>query len=71
MQKLRFPSIVVASSDDPYLTLDRARAFAEAWGSRFVEIGPAGHINADSGYGEWPEGEQMLAQLGGQIDAGA
>jgi predicted alpha/beta hydrolase family esterase len=71
MQKLPFPSIVVASSDDPYLTLERARAFAEAWGSRFVEIGPAGHINADSGYGEWPEGEQMLAQLCGQINTGA
>jgi predicted alpha/beta hydrolase family esterase len=60
MQKLPFPSIVVASSDDPYVTLERARAFAEAWGSRFVEIGAAGHINGDSGYGEWPEGEKML-----------
>jgi predicted alpha/beta hydrolase family esterase len=60
MQKLPFPSIVVASSNDPYVTLERARAFAEAWGSRFVEIGAAGHINGDSGYGEWPEGERML-----------
>ena len=60
LHKLPFPSIVVASSDDPYVSLERARAFAEAWGSRFVEIGAAGHINGDSGYGEWPGGEKML-----------
>ncbi len=57
---LPFPSIVVASSDDPYVTLERAREFAAAWGSKLVEIGNAGHINADTGYGEWPEGEKML-----------
>lgn len=60
LQKLPFPSIVVASSNDPYVSQQRARAFAGAWGSRLVEIGAAGHINGDSGHGEWPEGEQML-----------
>lgn len=60
MNKLPFPSIVVASANDQYVSLERARAFAAAWGSRFVEIGEAGHINGDSGYGEWPEGERML-----------
>jgi predicted alpha/beta hydrolase family esterase len=58
--KLPFPSIVVASSDDPYVSLERARAFAEAWGSRLVQIGGAGHINGDSGHGDWPEGEKLL-----------
>lgn len=60
MQKLPFPSIVVASANDEYVSLERARAFAEAWGSKFVEIGEAGHINGASGYGHWPEGEKML-----------
>lgn len=60
LARLPFPSIVVASSDDEFVTRERARAFAEAWGSRYVEIGDAGHINADSGYGDWPEGERML-----------
>lgn len=69
MQKLPFPSIVVASSNDPYVTLARARTFAEAWGSRFVEIGDAGHINGDSGYGAWPQGEQMLRAFCAQISA--
>jgi hypothetical protein len=63
LAKLPFPSIVVASSDDPYVSIERARQFAQAWGSRFVEIGAAGHINGDSGHGEWPEGEQLLADF--------
>jgi predicted alpha/beta hydrolase family esterase len=60
MQPLPFPSVVVASTDDPYASIDRSRAFAQAWGSKLIEIGNAGHINADTGYGPWPEGEQML-----------
>jgi predicted alpha/beta hydrolase family esterase len=60
MQPLPFPSMVVASTDDPYANIERSRAFAQAWGSKLVEIGEAGHINADTGFGPWPEGEQML-----------
>ena len=60
MDALPFPSIVVASSDDEFATPERSRAFAHAWGSRLVEIGAAGHINGDCGYGPWPEGEAML-----------
>ncbi len=68
MARLPFPSIVVASSDDPYVTLERARAFAEAWGSTFVEIGKAGHVNGESGFGEWPEGEKMLMDFCQQLN---
>lgn len=67
MEKLPFPSIVVASSNDEYVTLERARAMAAAWGSKFVEIGDAGHINGASGYGEWPEGERMLMEFCKQL----
>lgn len=67
MEKLPFPSILVASSNDEYVTLERARAIAAAWGSRFVEIGEAGHINGASGYGDWPEGEQMLLEFCRQL----
>jgi hypothetical protein len=58
--KLPFPSIVVASTNDEYVSAARAELFATTWGSRFVVIGEAGHINSASGYGPWPEGEQML-----------
>ena len=57
---LGFPSIVVASANDEYVSPERARAFAQAWGSKLVEIGAAGHINGASGYGEWPEGEKLV-----------
>lgn len=60
---LPFPTLVVASADDPYVKIDRARQFAKAWGSRLVEVGNAGHINGDSGYGPWPEGEKLLAEF--------
>lgn len=63
--RMPFPSVVVASSDDPYVSLGRVRQFASAWGSRLEVIGPAGHINGASGHGPWPEGEAMLAALAG------
>ncbi len=60
---LPFPSIVVASTNDEYVSPARARQFAQAWGSRFVEIGDAGHINGDSRLGMWPVGKQLLDEL--------
>jgi len=58
-----FPSIVIASSNDPYGSLEFARSCASGWGSRFVNIGPAGHINSESGHGEWPEGWTLFQEL--------
>jgi prephenate dehydrogenase len=60
---LPFPSIVVASNNDPYLAPERAREFARAWGSRYVDIGAAGHVNGESGLGDWPEGKRLLRVL--------
>jgi uncharacterized protein len=61
--QLRFPSIVVTSTNDHFVTVDRAKQFAEAWGSEFVNIGEAGHINVASGYGEWNAGLEILKRL--------
>jgi predicted alpha/beta hydrolase family esterase len=58
-----FPSTVVASTSDPYVTSERAAEFAQAWGSRLVNIGDAGHINSQSGLGEWPAGFALLQEL--------
>ncbi len=60
---LPFPSIVVASTNDPLVSLERARGFAADWGSDFMPAGDAGHINAASGHGPWPEGLLMFAEL--------
>jgi predicted alpha/beta hydrolase family esterase len=68
MRRLIFPSLLLASASDPFCTLERARQFAAAWGAGFIDIGPAGHINAASGYGPWPDGVlrfgAFLKQLG-------
>jgi predicted alpha/beta hydrolase family esterase len=63
LTRLAFPSIVVASSDDEYVALERAGAFAEAWGSRLVNVGPRGHLNSASHLGLWPQGHGLLEQL--------
>ncbi|MGF6976089.1 putative alpha/beta hydrolase family esterase [Paraburkholderia sp. JPY465] len=60
---LPFPSIVVASTDDPRVTLPRAGAFADAWGSKFVVAGAYGHLGSASRLGDWPFGEQLLSDL--------
>ena len=51
---------MVASSDDPFGAVAYAKRCAVGWGSVFVEIGAAGHINADSGLGDWPAGRALL-----------
>ena len=67
MEKLPFPSMVLASANDPLVGLERARQIAQAWGSRFVEIGPAGHVNSDAGHGDWPQGEKLLEEFCAEI----
>ena len=69
MARLPFPSLVIASTNDEFVTRERALDFAEAWGSRYVEIGAAGHVNADAGYGDWPEGERLLLEFLDQLRA--
>ncbi len=63
MQVLPFKSVVLGSHNDPYCSLARAQAFAGAWGSAFVDCGAAGHLNAESGLGDWPQGHEILTQL--------
>jgi len=65
-QALPFASVAVVSSDDPYCAPPRAQAMAGAWGSELLEIGARGHINGESGLGDWPEGIALLERLGGR-----
>ena len=62
-EQLASPSMLVASRNDPWLEFSRARELAERWGSRLVDIGEAGHINAESGHGAWAQGMALLAEL--------
>jgi predicted alpha/beta hydrolase family esterase len=62
-QPLPYPSILVASSNDPYCPVRLASAYARAWGSEFVRLQNVGHINTESGHGDWPLGKALLTTL--------
>ncbi len=67
-QKLPYRNVLVASSNDPFCPIRLAGAYARAWGSELVRIQDGGHINLESGHGEWPLGLALLQSLMG--DAG-
>lgn len=60
---LPFPSILVASRDDPYIFFERAHSIGKNWGSTIIDAGHSGHINAASGLGEWRFGQSLLDRL--------
>jgi predicted alpha/beta hydrolase family esterase len=62
---LPFPSILAASSDDPLGNPVRVDALARSWGSRRHSLGPVGHLNPASGFGDWPEAAQLIDELAG------
>lgn len=60
---LSFKSVIVASTNDPWMTLERAAYWADRWDSELVNLGAVGHINVESGFGPWPEGLSLLEKL--------
>jgi predicted alpha/beta hydrolase family esterase len=60
---LGFPAIVVASTSDPWMTFDRAALWSRLWKADLINLGDAGHINADAGFGPWPEALALLERL--------
>ncbi|WEX75353.1 alpha/beta hydrolase [Sinorhizobium numidicum] len=61
--RLAFPSLVVGSLNDRYMRFNRLRSFCKAWRSNLVDLGHAGHINPESGFGRWPGGYNLLRVL--------
>lgn len=62
-QPLPYRSVVVASTNDPFCPIRTAGAYARSWGSEVVRLQNAGHINVESGHGEWPLGLALLQSL--------
>ena len=60
LSKFRFPSLIIASANDPYGTIEHARGRANQWGSGIVEVGELGHVNEASGLEDWPQGKALL-----------
>lgn len=60
---LGIPTTVAASRNDPWMGFARAGALASAWGANLVDMGLAGHVNVASGYGPWPQGKALRAEI--------
>lgn len=58
---LPFPSLLVASRDDPHAAYEEMETMALDWGAQIIDAGAAGHIDAQSGHGPWPEGLMRFA----------
>jgi uncharacterized protein len=63
IRPLPFASILVASTDDPYLSLERAQELSAAWKSSLHVVGALGHIGSLSKLEYWEEGKGLLKQL--------
>ncbi|MGM5630810.1 alpha/beta fold hydrolase [Apibacter raozihei] len=63
LEKINFKTVVVYSTDDPWVSVERASYFAKCWGSELRSVGNAGHINVASGYGVWEEGQHILKSI--------
>ena len=60
---LQFPSILVCSSNEKWIELDRSKHFANSWGSELIILKNAGHISGDDGFYNWVEGLEILKKL--------
>lgn len=60
---LPFRAQVLYSSDDPFCAPERAQAMAAHWQVPALCEGARGHLNAESGLGDWPEGLARLRAL--------
>lgn len=62
-QRLPFAAHMIAADNDPYCDAARSRQMAADWGAQYTSIGPRGHVNAESGLDDWPEGRRWLQEL--------
>lgn len=60
---LPFPTLVVASRNDPYAAFNRSAEMAQNWGAELIDLGKAGHINDQSELGVWPYGQRLLDRM--------
>jgi predicted alpha/beta hydrolase family esterase len=61
--RLPFPALAVWSEDDPFCAPQEARTMAAGWGCADRTVGARGHVNGESGLGDWDEGRRWLAEL--------
>ena len=69
LAKLPFKTVLFSSSNDPFCSPARTRQFALAWGADPTDVGACGHLNAESGLGDWPQAHAQLRRLMGDTPA--
>lgn len=52
--RLPRPLSLVYSLNDPWMTAASARRWAQRWGAQAINLGAAGHVNAEAGFGPLP-----------------
>lgn len=62
-EKLPFPSVLVASTNDHVTELSRSKEFAKNWGSKLIILENAGHIETKSGFGKWELIEDLIKEI--------
>jgi uncharacterized protein len=62
-RRLPFAAMVVTSSDDPFCAPERSALMARDWGAQAVTVGARGHVNSESGLGDWPAGRALLDEF--------
>lgn len=62
-QRFPFPTLVVASRNDPLATFDRVEGFAQSWGADLLDAGDVGHLNPPAGYGPWPDALALIQRM--------
>ena len=68
-QTLAVPALFVSSRSDPWLEFDKAKRWATSLDSRFIDLGDAGHINVESGFGPWQHGFDLFLRFKSEISA--
>jgi predicted alpha/beta hydrolase family esterase len=60
---LPFPTVVVASRNDPLASFGRIEELSRDWGARLHDAGEVGHLNPAAGYGPWPDVFSLIEAL--------
>jgi predicted alpha/beta hydrolase family esterase len=59
-QPLARPLTLVASETDPWMSAASAWRWAQRWGASHLNLGQAGHINTEAGFGPLPLARQWV-----------
>ena len=68
--RLSIPAALLASENDPWMRIGSAKAWARIWGAQFINLGPVGHINVESGFGPLPMAKTLVDLMVQRVERG-